>query len=432
MEAALRESRRFAESITEHSTSIIFVFDLETMSNIYSNRNVGEFLGYSVAQVQALGDGLLAAMLHPDDLPAVQSHFGAFAGKADGEVVEMEYRARHVSGEWRWIWNREVVFQRRPDGTPWHILGTAQDITERKRGEEAVREAELQVRDYAIVLEAKMRELESANEELERLATTDGLTGLTNHRTFQDRLREEFTRATRYGESLSLLLLDVDHFKQFNDTFGHPAGDAVLRNVSRILRLSGRVTDIAARYGGEEFVIILPQTDAAGAMVVAERVRAAIAAAPWELRAVTASVGVSTLTLDTPDPETLISRADQALYRSKAMGRDHGHPQPYADAGSRAGLRVAPAPILGEPKKRRVASGEGEASLAPTTRSLLRHIGPGRAAKPSTVGAWLATPLPACHAPTKTRPYVRATRRVAPTSGSPAPPQQTRASFPRP
>ena len=322
MEAALRESRRFAESITEHSTSIIFVFDLETMSNIYSNRNVGEFLGYSVEQVQALGDGLLAAMLHPDDLPAVQSHFAQFADKADGEVVELEYRARHAGGEWRWIWNREVVFQRRPDGTPCQILGTAQDITGRKRGEEAVREAEQQVRDYAIVLEAKMRELEAANEELERLATTDGLTGLTNHRTFQDRLREEFTRATRYGLSLSLLLLDVDHFKRFNDSYGHPAGDSVLRNVSRILRLSGRVTDIAARYGGEEFAVILPQTDAEGALVVAERVRAAIADAPWELRAVTASLGVSTLTLDTPDPETLISCADQALYRSKTLGRD--------------------------------------------------------------------------------------------------------------
>ena len=105
MEAALRESRRFAESITEHSTSIIFVFDLETMSNVYSNRNVGEFLGYPVEQVQAMGENLLPQMIHPDDLPRVLSHFAQFADKADGEVVEMEYRARHAQGEWRWIWN---------------------------------------------------------------------------------------------------------------------------------------------------------------------------------------------------------------------------------------------------------------------------------------------------------------------------------------
>ena len=322
MEETLRASQRFAESITNHSTSIIFVFDLDTMSNVYSNRNVGEFLGYSVAQVQAMGRDLLSIMLHPEDLPRVQSHFGQFADKADGEVIEMEYRARHASGEWRWIWNREVVFKRRPDGTPCQIMGTAQDITARKRDEEAVRQAEQQVRDYAVVLEAKMRELEAVNEELERLATTDGLTGLMNHRTFQERLRQEFTRATRYGTPLSLLLLDVDHFKQFNDTFGHPAGDAVLKSVSQVLRMTARHTDLVARYGGEEFVLVLPQTDSHGATVIAERVRVAIAAASWDLRAVTVSIGVSTLALDTPDPSVLIARADQALYHSKAAGRD--------------------------------------------------------------------------------------------------------------
>ena len=135
-EARLRESNQFVESIADQSTSIIFVFDLDTMANVYSNRNVAEFLGYSVAEVQAMGSDLLSVMLHPDDLPLVQSHFAQFAGKADGEVVELEYRAQHVSGEWRWIWNRETIFKRHADGAPWQILGTAHDITERKQAQE--------------------------------------------------------------------------------------------------------------------------------------------------------------------------------------------------------------------------------------------------------------------------------------------------------
>ena len=341
MEQALRESRRFAESITEHSTSIIFVFDLETLSNIYSNRNVGEFLGYPAEEVQAMGGDLLARMIHPDDLPNVLSHFGQFADKADGEVVEMEYRARHAGGEWRWIWNREVVFQRRPDGTPCQILGTAQDITERKRGEEAVREAEQQVRDYSVVLEAKMQELEAANGELERLATTDGLTGPKNSRTFRERLAEEFRRAARYGLPLSLMMLDVDRFKQYNDSFGHPAGDAVLAQIADILCRKTRETDLVARYGGEEFVVILPLTDGEGALVIAERVRAAIAAAPWDQRAVTASVGVASLGVEMADPDALIVCADDALYRSKVGGPRPRHPSAPAPGKAGPGMMRA-------------------------------------------------------------------------------------------
>ena len=311
---ALRESQRFAESIAEHSTSIIFVFDLQTLSNTYSNRTVAEFLGYSTEKVQALGDGLLPFMIHPDDLPGLRAHLADFAGRADGEVVEFEYRARHASGEWRWIWNRETVFKRLPDGAPSQILGTAQDVTERKATEQ-------RFQDYAVVLEFQKQELEKANGQLEALATLDGLTGIKNHRAFQERLEEETSRAGRYGSPLSLLMLDVDHFKQYNDAFGHPAGDEVLKEVAGLMRECSRDTDVVARYGGEEFAVILPQTDPQGAAVIAERIRQAIEKAPWAGRAVTASLGVATL-----DPAwtggELIAAADRALYQSKTSGRN--------------------------------------------------------------------------------------------------------------
>ena len=202
------------------------------------------------------------------------------------------------------------------------LLSVWHNLTERKQ-------AEQQINDYMVILEFQKSQLEETNLELEALATTDGLTGLKNRRTFNAKLAEEHARAVRYHQPLSLLLLDVDHFKTFNDAFGHPAGDAVLCGAASALRHTARDTDMAARYGGEEFAVILPQTDEAGALVIAERVRTGIADAEWQLRPITVSVGVCTLSLDTPTPESMIACADRALYYSKEAGRDrttHGNP----------------------------------------------------------------------------------------------------------
>ncbi len=202
------------------------------------------------------------------------------------------------------------------------LLSVWHDLTERKQ-------AEQQIKDYTVILEFQKNQLEDTNKELESLATTDGLTGLKNRRTFGEKLAEEHARAVRYHQPLSLLLLDVDHFKQYNDTFGHPAGDAVLQRVAQTLGSTARDTDVAARYGGEEFVLILPQTDEAGALVIAERLRSVIAGGDWELRPITASVGIATLSLDTPTPDCLTACADKALYQSKEAGRNrvtHGNP----------------------------------------------------------------------------------------------------------
>ena len=165
-------------------------------------------------------------------------------------------------------------------------------------------------------------ELAEANVLLESLATTDGLTGLKNHRAFQESLEREYARAARYGLQLSLLMLDVDHFKQFNDQFGHPAGDGVLKQVAQILTDASRTETVVARYGGEEFALILPNCGVQDAAGVAERVRLAVEIGPWRLRPVTVSIGAATMIDGAQDRADLISRADAAMYRAKLNGRN--------------------------------------------------------------------------------------------------------------
>lgn len=229
--------------------------------------------------------------------------------------------------------------QRRADGTTLHLLyntfplhspngaitgaiSASIDITERKRAEQQIAEQLLQIQQHRAELEIQKAKLEAANAQLEALAITDGLTGLKNHRHFREMLDRSFTHTLRYRTPLSLVLLDVDHFKQYNDSFGHPAGDEVLRTVAYLLRNSARTADLAARYGGEEFVLLLPETDYAGSLQSAERLRCLIASQSWPLRAVTASFGVTTFSPALTKASEMIDEADRALYHSKTQGRN--------------------------------------------------------------------------------------------------------------
>lgn len=167
---------------------------------------------------------------------------------------------------------------------------------------------------------------QAAMKKLEMVSRIDGLTQLFNRSHWQSRLTEEFSRAARYQTPLSLIMFDLDFFKKVNDTYGHLGGDATLCNVARVVRSSLRENDIAGRYGGEEFGIILPNTPEAGALVVAERLRASIEASPIpfedrEIRA-TSSLGVTEYQPGVADVEELIARADAALYRAKETGRN--------------------------------------------------------------------------------------------------------------
>jgi diguanylate cyclase (GGDEF)-like protein len=158
-------------------------------------------------------------------------------------------------------------------------------------------------------------------EEVRRMADTDGLTGLSNRRSFEIALEREVARAARKGEQLSLVLLDIDHFKDLNDRYGHQVGDRVLRDAGAALTAVSRDFDTAARYGGEEFVVLLPSCSAGEALVAAERLRAAIAGVDEDL-AITASAGVATIPLNASDAAELVRAADEALYESKRRGRN--------------------------------------------------------------------------------------------------------------
>jgi two-component system cell cycle response regulator len=172
-------------------------------------------------------------------------------------------------------------------------------------------------------------------ENTKRLSITDGLTKLYNHRYFQDVLKREFTRSGRHQNPLSLALLDIDHFKRFNDTYGHQQGDVVLQELARTLRGQVRSLDVVARYGGEEFAVIMPDADAEVARRVAERLRAAVeerpVAGPSGPLRVTISLGVASVPHgEINSPAGLIAAADRALYRAKERGRNRVETQ---DAG---------------------------------------------------------------------------------------------------
>jgi len=177
-------------------------------------------------------------------------------------------------------------------------------------------------------------------EEARQLAITDDLTGLANHRQFYHQLAREVRRAQRYRRSLTLLMLDLDHFKDYNDRFGHLAGDQALRETAEILRRNAREVDILARYGGEEFAVILPETDLDRAAIQADRIRTAIASHAYRGKHsnpagdLTVSIGVATLTPELRRIEELVQRADQALYGAKSQGRNRLE---LAPSGDRAG-----------------------------------------------------------------------------------------------
>ena len=190
--------------------------------------------------------------------------------------------------------------------------------------------AELETARHSLEEKVRTRttELENANSLLSQLAVTDGLTGLYNHRHFHEQLRLAVERALRTGGRVAALMVDVDHFKKFNDREGHPGGDEALRAVARLLSDERRQLDVVARYGGEEFALLLESVTKEAAVEIAEKVRSRIAGASitgsekQPLGRLTVSIGVAVCPDDATTPETLLEAADVALYRAKKSGRD--------------------------------------------------------------------------------------------------------------
>jgi diguanylate cyclase (GGDEF)-like protein len=200
-----------------------------------------------------------------------------------------------------------------PDGP--YVVCTIVDLSARKEAERGMAE--------------QAHHLAEANIKLAEMASTDSLTALWNRRAFLDQLGIQMELAARRSEPLSVLFVDVDFFKEYNDEFGHLAGDDVLKQLSALLRKRARRSDYVARIGGEEFGVILPETDQRGASRLAERFRVAIERATWPHRAVTASVGATTVPAQARRGgfsdgwlSALLSEADKALYHSKENGRN--------------------------------------------------------------------------------------------------------------
>jgi len=211
--------------------------------------------------------------------------------------------------------------------------------------EDKVRERTLDLETANKKLSRAMDDIRHANRRLEELATTDGLTGLFNHRHFKSLLEQEVIRSRRMDFSMSLVMFDVDKFKNYNDVHGHPAGDVVLRDVAELLRSRLRGTDVPCRYGGEEFAVILLDTSKQMAMAVAEEIRSRIEATPFEGQEtqpggiLTISAGVASFPGDAEDHLALLRAADEALYAAKHAGRNQ-----IMDAGAGADTASGPAP----------------------------------------------------------------------------------------
>jgi diguanylate cyclase (GGDEF)-like protein len=184
----------------------------------------------------------------------------------------------------------------------------------------------LKLRTAALALKSANAALVVANQELTRLATIDALTEVYNRRYFLERADDEFARVRRYGGTFSVIMLDIDHFKRINDSHGHASGDVALKHVAGLANGVLRSMDYLGRLGGEEFAINLPETDAPGAQLVAERLRVAIETNPVRLDAtsltITSSFGVATYAAADADFAALLNRADAALYRAKSGGRN--------------------------------------------------------------------------------------------------------------
>ena len=288
----LRQQRRL-EFITNTSQDAITLVDSEDHVQFW-NLAAERLFGYRREEAQ--GRSLHQLLAPPEQLNDIRKGLDIFANTGQGPIFEgrREVLAKRKDGS---HFPAEVSASAFSLDGQWYAAGSVRDITEHKQNEEA----------------------------LKRLANTDGLTGVLNRRRFMELARQEVARSRRYGGPLSLIMLDVDHFKAVNDTHGHEVGDEVLVSLSKVCRKVLRQVDLFGRVGGEEFMALLPETDLAAAAKVAERLRLELARHPVsgshpQLR-VTISLGVSQLVPDMRLSD-LMRTADDAMYRAKQNGRN--------------------------------------------------------------------------------------------------------------
>ncbi|QJB56217.1 PAS domain S-box protein [Pseudodesulfovibrio sp. zrk46] len=293
-EVALKENERKLRALAESAYDAIITVDDQGLITFW-NDSAEMMFGYT--EEEALGQNVNTLILTPEDREGSEASMDTFARTGDGPAMDaiVETQGMRKDGSSFPMERSTSSFRL---GGRWYAVATIRDITERKR------------------TEAKLREL----------ATTDSLTGLFNRRRFMELSEREFSRSSRYGRSLAMLMLDIDHFKNVNDTYGHDVGDQVLRSLSEIAIMALRKADILGRLGGEEFGVLLPETDLPAAQEVAERLRVSIernvintSAGPLNI---TVSIGVGIFNDATVNTQELLKRADIALYEAKQSGRN--------------------------------------------------------------------------------------------------------------
>jgi len=307
MSEALHESEEQFRSLVANLPGAVYRFRIDDEWTLeFMSEVIEEITGFPPSYFIQNRVRPYRSIIHPDDLEMVEK--AVREGLDPMQSIFVEYRIIDADGRIRWFLEKgQAIFSQ--EGQPLWLDGAIFDDSERKFAEEA---------------------LQKANEELQRLATTDGLTQISNRRRFDEFLANEWKRALRSKQNLSLILGDIDFFKLYNDNYGHQAGDQCLHTVAQTINsILRRPADLAARYGGEEFTVILPDTDMEGAFHVAERVRNKIQ--QLEIlhehstveKHVTLSLGVASI-VPTHEglPESLLEKADEALYKAKEKGRN--------------------------------------------------------------------------------------------------------------
>jgi diguanylate cyclase (GGDEF)-like protein/PAS domain S-box-containing protein len=303
MRQRLEASETRFRLLAEASRDVIVLADLEGRRE-YVSPAMTELLGWSREE---LTNQHYSEIIHPDDVESVTSLLADCRG---GEEIasSISYRGRKKDGDYLWLEANVRLLRDDETREPTGFVYVLRDISQRKAAEEELYEAFLVA---------------------QKLAMVDGLTGVANRRLLDETLKQEWVRAVRERTPLSVLLIDVDHFKKFNDVYGHLAGDACLQKIARtIQQVLKRPQDLLARYGGEEFVVVLPNTPRRGAELISERVRevverCAIPHEASEYQVATVSVGCAT-TIPTlhSTVEALLKTADAALYGAKSGGRN--------------------------------------------------------------------------------------------------------------
>lgn len=291
-EKSLQKYEEEYRLLVENSHDIIYKINADGIF-IFVSPAWTTLLGHPVTQVVGKS---FKSFVHPDDIPGCMVFLQSVL-KSGQQQVGAEYRVQHIDGTWYWH-NSNAVPLKDKNGMTIGFYGIASDITERKR----------------------------LQDKLELQATTDELTGVSNRRNFLELASRELKRAIRLNHPLTIAIIDIDHYKTVNDTYGHAAGDQALLNFVKICQKNIREIDIFARIGGDEFALLLPETKRDQAYTIVERIRLTLESLTMDLAGkpvtITISSGISNLENKDEPLDTLLSQADKALYKAKESGRN--------------------------------------------------------------------------------------------------------------